>query len=85
MDNQHNFAHANADPLSGGKRFLERLHCFYCSKKKWKDKAFAAGVVRDDVVNGCQVLGMDLWEFHVPLVLKAMQDHAEELGLAGTS
>jgi putative nucleotidyltransferase with HDIG domain len=52
-------------------------------RKKWKDKAFAAGVNRQDVEDGCALLGVDLWEFHVPLVLKAMQDHAEELGLAG--
>jgi len=53
-------------------------------KKKWKDKAFAAGVVRQDVVDGCESLGVELWEFHVPLVLKAMQDHAEELELDGS-
>lgn len=52
-------------------------------KKKFKDKAFAAGVNRQDILNGCADLGVDLWEFHAPLVLKAMQDHAEELGLAG--
>jgi putative nucleotidyltransferase with HDIG domain len=53
-------------------------------KKKWKDKAFARGVNREDVEVGAQTLAVDLWEFHVPLVLKAMQAHAEELGLAGT-
>jgi predicted hydrolase (HD superfamily) len=52
-------------------------------KKKWKDKAFAAGVNREEVVEGCEELGVDLWDFHVPLVLKAMQDHAAELGLDG--
>ena len=52
-------------------------------KKKWKDKAFAAGVVRQDIEEGCEVLGVDLWGFHVPLVLKAMQDHAEALELDG--
>jgi putative nucleotidyltransferase with HDIG domain len=54
-------------------------------KKKWKDKAFAAGVNRHEVEQACQVLGVDLWEFHVPLVLKAMQDHAAELGLNGAA
>lgn len=53
-------------------------------KKKWKDKAFARGVNREDVEVGAQTLNVDLWEFHVPLVLKAMQARAEELGLAGT-
>ena len=52
-------------------------------RKKWKDKAFAAGVNRQDVIDGCAALGVDVWEFHVPLVLKAMQDHAAELGLNG--
>lgn len=52
-------------------------------RKKWKDKAFAAGVDRSDVEEGCEKLGVDLWEFHVPLVLKAMQAHAQELGLDG--
>lgn len=52
-------------------------------RKKWKDKAFAAGVDRHDVELACQDLGVELWEFHVPLVLKAMQDRAAELGLDG--
>ena len=53
-------------------------------KKKWKDKLFAAGVNRQDVEDGCEVLGIDVWDFHVPLVLKAMQDHAMELELDGS-
>ena len=52
-------------------------------RKKWKDKAFAAGVNRQDVIDGCEVLGVDVWEFHVPLVLKAMQENAADLGLNG--
>lgn len=31
-------------------------------KKKWKDKRFAAGVNRDVVLKGCEILGMDLEE-----------------------
>lgn len=54
-------------------------------RKKWKDKSFAAGVKRNEVVEGCEILGVDLWEFHIPLVLKAMQDHAAELGLDGSA
>lgn len=54
-------------------------------KKKWKDKAFARGVNRQDVEDGAALLGVDLWGFHVPLVLKAMQDKASELGLNGVS
>ena len=52
-------------------------------RKKWKDKAFAAGVNRQDVIDGCAILDVDVWAFHVPLVLRAMQDHATELGLDG--
>ena len=52
-------------------------------KKKWKDRAFAAGVNREDVQQGCADLGVDLWGEHVPLVLAAMQDIAGDLGLDG--
>jgi predicted hydrolase (HD superfamily) len=52
-------------------------------KNKWKDKSFAAGVNRDDIVRGCEALGVDLWNEHVPLVLEAMKGIAVELGLAG--
>ena len=52
-------------------------------RKKWKDKAFAAGVNRQDVIDGCEVLGVDVWGFHIPLVLGAMQKHAADLGLDG--
>ena len=52
-------------------------------KKKWKDKAFAAGANRDDITRGCAELGVDLWSEHVPLVLQAMQEAADVLGLDG--
>jgi putative nucleotidyltransferase with HDIG domain len=51
-------------------------------KKKFKDKAFAKGVNRDDVKRGAEELGIELWE-HVDFVLKAMQANASTLGLAG--
>ena len=50
--------------------------------KKMKDKAFARGVNRDDIVVGAAELGVDLPD-HVAFCLAAMQQHAEELGLAG--
>jgi len=53
-------------------------------KKKWKDRAFAAGANREEIEQGCQELGVDLWTEHVPLVLEAMQGAAAELGLEGT-
>ena len=51
-------------------------------KKKFKDKAFARGVNRDDVRRGAEELGVDLWE-HVDFVLHAMQKQAEILELDG--
>lgn len=50
-------------------------------KKKFKQPSFAAGVNRAEVEQGAQEMGVDLWEEHVPLVLKAMQGIASELGL----
>ena len=50
-------------------------------KKKFKEKSFAAGVNREEVEQGARELGVDLWEEHIPTVLKAMQDIAPELGL----
>ena len=52
-------------------------------RKKWRDKAFARGVNREDIEQGAESLGVDLWEVHVPLVLKTLQEHAQELGLEG--
>src|SRR5690606_11772920 len=51
-------------------------------KRKFKDKAFARGVTRDDVRRGAEELGVDLWE-HVGFVLEAMKANAEALGLDG--
>lgn len=51
-------------------------------KKKWKDKGFAAGAKREDMENGAALLGIPLPE-HIAIVLKAMQDIAADLGLAG--
>lgn len=52
-------------------------------KSKFKDKAFAAGVNRQEVIEGAEALGVDLWEEHVPLVLEAMKGIAAELELDG--
>ena len=51
-------------------------------KKKYKSKAFAAGVNRADIEKGAEELGVELWE-HVAFVLEAMQADADKLGLAG--
>jgi putative nucleotidyltransferase with HDIG domain len=52
-------------------------------RKKMKDKAFARGVNRDDVLLGAQELGVDL-DAHIQFVVDAMRGAAESLGLAGT-
>lgn len=52
-------------------------------RKKMKDKAFARGVSRDDVINGAADLGVDLDE-HISFVISAMQSVAAEIGLAGS-
>jgi putative nucleotidyltransferase with HDIG domain len=51
-------------------------------KKKWKDRAFAAGANREEIERGAQELGVELWE-HVENVIRAMQPIAAELGLQG--
>jgi putative nucleotidyltransferase with HDIG domain len=51
-------------------------------KKKWKDRAFAAGANRDEIAKASQEFGIELWE-HVGNVILAMRTIAPELGLAG--
>jgi putative nucleotidyltransferase with HDIG domain len=51
-------------------------------RKKMKDKAFARGVNRDDVIEGAADLGVDLDE-HIAFVITAMQGVADSLGLSG--
>jgi len=49
-------------------------------KKKLKQPSFAAGVSRDDVYEGAELLGLDLDE-HIANVVAALQPIAGELGL----
>jgi putative nucleotidyltransferase with HDIG domain len=51
-------------------------------KKKWKDRAFAAGANREEIAKATEEFGMDLWE-HVDNVILAMRSIAPELGLQG--
>ena len=51
-------------------------------KKKWKDRAFAAGTDRHDMELAAQDFGVELWE-HVGNVITAMRRIASELGLVG--
>lgn len=52
-------------------------------KKKWKDKSFAAGANREEMEQGAEELGIDLWE-HVGNVIQAMNAIAGDLDLAGS-
>ena len=52
-------------------------------KKKWKDRAFAAGANREEITRAVDEFGVDLWE-HVDNVIQAMQRIADELGLGSS-
>jgi predicted hydrolase (HD superfamily) len=49
-------------------------------RKKMKDKAFARGVNREDIVQGATELGVEL-DAHITFCLEAMKGRAGELGL----
>jgi putative nucleotidyltransferase with HDIG domain len=48
-------------------------------KKKWKDRAFAAGADREEIARAAEEFGVELWE-HVGNVILAMQRIGPELG-----
>jgi len=52
-------------------------------KKRMKDKAFARGVRREDLIEGAALLGIPLEE-HIANVIGFMRERADELGLRGT-
>ena len=51
-------------------------------KKRLKDKAFARGVSREDVIKGAEELGIPL-EDHIAFCIQAMRAEADALGLRG--
>lgn len=51
-------------------------------RKKWKDKAFAAGTDRTGMEQAAAEFGVELWE-HVGNVIIALRGIAPELGLVG--
>ena len=51
-------------------------------KKKWKDRAFAAGASREEIEKSSEEFGIPLWE-HVENVIQAMREIALQLGLEG--
>lgn len=52
-------------------------------RKRMKDKAFARGCKREDLVLGAQELNLPLDE-HITNVILALREHADVLGLRGT-
>lgn len=52
-------------------------------KRKLKDKAFARGVNRDDVIQGAQEIGVPL-DDHIAFVLEALRPGEASLGLGGS-
>lgn len=52
-------------------------------KKKYRSKAFAAGVDRAQVEEAAAELGVPLWD-HIAFVVEALQRDAQRLGLAGS-
>ncbi len=53
-------------------------------KKKWKDRAFAAGANREEIAAATEEFGLPLWE-HVDNVILAMRRISSELGLEGSA
>ncbi|MDK2805507.1 MAG: hypothetical protein PWR08_346 [Thermoanaerobacterium sp.] len=51
-------------------------------KKKWKQKSFAAGVNRDVIAEGAELLGMDLDKVIEETII-GMRNVADEIGLKG--
>ena len=49
-------------------------------KKKWKDKSFAAGVNREVIANGAEMLGIDISEL-MQLAIDGMTKTASETGI----
>jgi putative nucleotidyltransferase with HDIG domain len=52
-------------------------------KKRMKDKAFARGVSREDVIKGAEELGIPL-DDHITFCINALRENADALGLRGT-
>ena len=53
-------------------------------RRKMKDKAFARGVKREDVITGAADLGVDLEE-HIAFCVEALKGIADKLGLDGSA
>lgn len=51
-------------------------------KKKFKDRSFAAGVNRDTIRKGCEMLGMELDDV-IRETIEGMKERAQDIGLKG--
>ena len=51
-------------------------------RKKWKDKRFAAGVNRDIIQQGAEMLGVELSDL-ITDVIMGMREVADAIGLKG--
>jgi predicted hydrolase (HD superfamily) len=51
-------------------------------KKKWKDKSFAAGVNRDIIEKGAEMLGVEIGDL-IADAIAGMREVADEIGLKG--
>lgn len=51
-------------------------------KKKWKDKSFAAGVDREVIARGAEMVGMEITEL-ISETIAGMRTVADEIGLRG--
>lgn len=49
-------------------------------KKKWKQKSFAAGVNREVIMKGAEMLGLELGDL-IEMVIMGMRENHEELGV----
>lgn len=52
-------------------------------RKKWKDKAFARAVNRQEIEQGAEELGVELSE-HIATVIEALKSVASDLGIDGS-
>jgi putative nucleotidyltransferase with HDIG domain len=52
-------------------------------RKKWKDRAFAAGANREEIAQAAEQFGVELWQ-HVDNIILAMRRVAPQIGLEGS-
>ena len=53
-------------------------------KKKFKDRAFAAKVEREEILRGCEIFGVELGD-HIACIIEALTPFAKELEIGDRS